>query len=122
MGRAHEIVDRIKIALPEAPVHTGVADAAEFDVVINATSLGLRDGDPSPIAIETLQPGALVCEVVMRETDTALLAGARQRACILHEGIHMLHGQLEERSEEHTSELQSLMRISYAVFCLKKKQ
>src|SRR3546814_3044637 len=29
--------------------------------------------------------------------------------------------QLEKRSEEHTSELQSLMRISYAVFCLKKK-
>src|SRR3546814_9501415 len=29
--------------------------------------------------------------------------------------------QLAERSEEHTSELQSLMRISYAVFCLKKK-
>src|SRR3546814_1358401 len=28
---------------------------------------------------------------------------------------------LERRSEEHTSELQSLMRISYAVFCLKKK-
>src|SRR3546814_8216165 len=28
---------------------------------------------------------------------------------------------VEERSEEHTSELQSLMRISYAVFCLKKK-
>src|SRR3546814_1348264 len=30
-------------------------------------------------------------------------------------------GTLLERSEEHTSELQSLMRISYAVFCLKKK-
>src|SRR3546814_2577265 len=30
--------------------------------------------------------------------------------------------QLENRSEEHTSELQSLMRISYAVFCLKKKK
>src|SRR3546814_16675155 len=29
---------------------------------------------------------------------------------------------VEERSEEHTSELQSLMRISYAVFCLKKKK
>src|SRR3546814_8512930 len=28
---------------------------------------------------------------------------------------------VDERSEEHTSELQSLMRISYAVFCLKKK-
>src|SRR3546814_2841719 len=31
------------------------------------------------------------------------------------------HGELGLRSEEHTSELQSLMRISYAVFCLKKK-
>src|SRR3546814_5062635 len=30
-------------------------------------------------------------------------------------------GQGQDRSEEHTSELQSLMRISYAVFCLKKK-
>src|SRR3546814_4566524 len=32
-----------------------------------------------------------------------------------------LRDQLRDRSEEHTSELQSLMRISYAVFCLKKK-
>src|SRR3546814_9693274 len=31
------------------------------------------------------------------------------------------HGRRAMRSEEHTSELQSLMRISYAVFCLKKK-
>src|SRR3546814_8300272 len=35
-----------------------------------------------------------------------------------HEKVHMF---VETRSEEHTSELQSLMRISYAVFCLKKK-
>src|SRR3546814_8111641 len=35
--------------------------------------------------------------------------------------IHLLTG-AEIRSEEHTSELQSLMRISYAVFCLKKKK
>src|SRR3546814_6608004 len=33
-------------------------------------------------------------------------------------GMHVCH----HRSEEHTSELQSLMRISYAVFCLKKKK
>src|SRR3546814_1941741 len=33
-----------------------------------------------------------------------------------------LHGGPLARSEEHTSELQSLMRISYAVFCLKKKK
>src|SRR3546814_10624302 len=36
--------------------------------------------------------------------------------------ISNLHSRPIERSEEHTSELQSLMRISYAVFCLKKKK
>src|SRR3546814_3081819 len=35
-------------------------------------------------------------------------------------GLYSGHG--ADRSEEHTSELQSLMRISYAVFCLKKKK
>src|SRR3546814_14102736 len=35
---------------------------------------------------------------------------------------HWCHVMAHERSEEHTSELQSLMRISYAVFCLKKKK
>src|SRR3546814_4838009 len=34
---------------------------------------------------------------------------------------HRRQGRFSKRSEEHTSELQSLMRISYAVFCLKKK-
>src|SRR3546814_6651313 len=37
------------------------------------------------------------------------------------DATHPAHNQLP-RSEEHTSELQSLMRISYAVFCLKKKK
>src|SRR3546814_4745192 len=35
--------------------------------------------------------------------------------------VEVMDAQLRSRSEEHTSELQSLMRISYAVFCLKKK-
>src|SRR3546814_8020169 len=37
-------------------------------------------------------------------------------------GRHREHGNAEQRSEEHTSELQSLMRTSYAVFCLKKNK
>src|SRR3546814_2788402 len=37
------------------------------------------------------------------------------------EGVQVLGVTESQRSEEHTSELQSLMRISYAVFCLKKK-
>src|SRR3546814_2300787 len=39
-----------------------------------------------------------------------------------HGPLHALLPQAAKRSEEHTSELQSLMRISYAVFCLKKKK
>src|SRR3546814_6460651 len=38
------------------------------------------------------------------------------------EGVQQALLKLIERSEEHTSELQSLMRISYAVFCLKKQK
>src|SRR3546814_8170209 len=42
---------------------------------------------------------------------------------VLREAIKMLAAKgMVVRSEEHTSELQSLMRISYAVFCLKKKK
>src|SRR3546814_5115783 len=42
--------------------------------------------------------------------------------CIGPQGFHNDAGFIAVRSEEHTSELQSLMRISYAVFCLKKKK
>src|SRR3546814_10784564 len=52
-------------------------------------------------------------------------AVAEQLLLELHERRSALVDQLrhpEPRSEEHTSELQSLMRISYAVFCLKKKR
>src|SRR3546814_8798770 len=53
----------------------------------------------------------------LRPPGTAIRANARSRT---RAGIQ--HGRrLDFRSEEHTSELQSLMRISYAVFCLKKK-
>src|SRR3546814_3488473 len=62
----------------------------------------------------------------------ACLAPALLRACIFRScraeqrasenvGIECI-GARRNRSEEHTSELQSLMRISYAVFCLKKKK
>src|SRR3546814_1821483 len=53
-------------------------------------------------------------------------AGEHAVALLLHPARRSRHRDLDAvdavaRSEEHTSELQSLMRISYAVFCLKKK-
>src|SRR3546814_6002308 len=47
---------------------------------------------------------------------------ARPPELLLQPADRLDHGDLRLRSEEHTSELQSLMRISYAVFCLKKKK
>src|SRR3546814_1074066 len=43
------------------------------------------------------------------------------RETVVHFGQRKIGARIGKRSEEHTSELQSLMRISYAVFCLKKK-
>src|SRR3546814_8675546 len=54
-------------------------------------------------------PAAAVVELDVRQHLVVALDTARSSRAIL-------------RSEEHTSELQSLMRISYAVFCLKKKK
>src|SRR3546814_4645292 len=66
--------------------------------------------------------------------DRAYVVGGRERGSHNRAGrsvrnhaevaVHLINAivhELLQRSEEHTSELQSLMRISYAVFCLKKK-
>src|SRR3546814_5931385 len=68
---------------------------------------------------------------IVRPTDSRLGIAGDNEAMAEDEGglQHQRHPGLEEkadkaapRSEEHTSELQSLMRTSYAVFCLKKKK
>src|SRR3546814_2466928 len=53
--------------------------------------------------------------------DVARAVVEQAQACIERGGLART-GRPGDRSEEHTSELQSLMRISYAVFCLKKKK
>src|SRR3546814_9949072 len=56
------------------------------------------------------------------DDDHRLMVQLINAACIArHDGGRTEALRVHERSEEHTSELQSLMRTSYAVFCLKKK-
>src|SRR3546814_6069172 len=62
----------------------------------------------------------LRCPQIQRLADRRLPGGRGDRHCRRSE--EQEHDQCSSRSEEHTSELQSLMRISYAVFCLKKKK
>src|SRR3546814_9135474 len=82
-------------------------------------AIGRRSGHgqlrgPAPFdRILVVEPERLRDEEALRKRVTADLAPER--------GIQQLAPH-DVRSEEHTSELQSLMRISYAVFCLKKKK
>src|SRR3546814_7811589 len=63
-----------------------------------------------------LVPGAAAPKLVTRDMLKTMKRGSVLVDIAIDQG-----GCFETRSEEHTSELQSLMRISYAVFCLKKK-
>src|SRR3546814_4240602 len=88
--------DEIGIALIAAPVFGVPAVAANGE--LNILAAGSQE------AISTVQP---LFDLLGKKTW--YLGDQPEHACIA-------------RSEEHTSELQSLMRISYAVFCLKKKK
>src|SRR3546814_7448925 len=69
-----------------------------------------RAGVQAPVALQHVA-------VIDRELDVGVVGVDREQ----HGGRPSLLPGEEHRSEEHTSELQSLMRISYAVFCLKTK-
>src|SRR3546814_10463433 len=69
-------------------------------------------------------PAELVDELLLAvaEHRCADVVGKRIASVNVDHGFVSLGCRCQGRSEEHTSELQSLMRISYAVFCLKKKK
>src|SRR3546814_5227214 len=67
--------------------------------------------------VNFLMTGALIAPVILFDQTTLSLFLPEGSAALEH-GRHLNH--IAVRSEEHTSELQSLMRISYAVFCLIK--
>src|SRR3546814_1073265 len=64
------------------------------------------------------QPATDGNEVTRDQAHAPVIESFAQRA---KANAFVTHTRAPDRSEEHTSELQSLMRISYAVFCLKKK-
>ncbi len=93
-ARAEALLGRLKKQFPEVDLSISDGNAQGFDVIINATSLGLRDEDALPLDPGTLSADALVCEAVVRDGDTALLAAARLRGCRVHPGQHMIYGQI----------------------------
>src|SRR3546814_8376049 len=79
--------------------------------------------NPNKSVIATLAALGAGADVVSIGELRRAMAGGVPANRIVFSGVGKTREELTEalRSEEHTSELQSLMRISYAVFCLKKK-
>src|SRR3546814_14847173 len=75
--------------------------------------------DALPISSDFCRASAIIASERVRASPTSRSEFAR--AFESRPSASVLASVVRRRSEEHTSELQSLMRISYAVFCLKKK-
>ena len=81
---------RIAGAYPGVRAEVSSADPAGYDLVVNATPLGMNDDDPLPFDVARLAPSTFVGEVVMKREMTPLLCGARARGCRYQVGSDML--------------------------------
>jgi shikimate dehydrogenase len=74
-------------------VHTtvqGTNDPAGFDLVINASPLGLNSDDPLPVPPDRLDRSAQVCDILMKNQPTPLLRAAMARGNAVQPGFDML--------------------------------
>ena len=85
---------RIRQHYSSLDVSAGNNDPTGFDLVVNATPLGMQDGDPLPVDVSRVSPKAMVGEVVMRTEITPFLAAARARGCATQVGTDMLFEQI----------------------------
>ncbi|MCB4769976.1 shikimate dehydrogenase [Ancylobacter sp. Lp-2] len=91
---ADELGRRLMRHYPDLRVATGSNDPSGFDIVVNATPLGMRPGDPLPVDVDRLSPSAFVGEVVLTHEITPFLAAARTRGCAFQIGTDMLFEQI----------------------------
>src|SRR3546814_10048230 len=101
----------IVVALDRDAGAAGEGDALDHVRVERALGQELGAADPGGLGVEDVDEQAA--------DDLALLLRIGHPGKPAEEEVPLVR---MDRSEEHTSELQSLMRISYAVFCLKKKK
>lgn len=110
---------RLRANYPGLEVATASKDPAGYDVVVNATPLGMKEGDPLPMDVERIDPATFVGEVVMKTEITPFLAAARARGCAYQVGTDMLFEQIPAYLEffgfgsTTADELRSVATISY---------
>ena len=116
---ADALAGRLREHYSRLTVRTGSNDPSGCDVVVNATPLGMRDGDPLPFDVSRLAPATFVGEVVMKQEMTALLRAAQARGCSFQVGTDMLFEQIPAYLEffgfpsTTADELRSIARIDY---------
>ena len=88
------LAGRLREHYPHLVVNAGSNDPAGHDLIVNATPLGMQDGDPLPFDVTRIAPTTFVGEVVMKQTITPLLAAAQARGCRIQVGTDMLYEQI----------------------------
>jgi len=96
---ADGLAERITKHYPTIEVGTGSADPAGYDLVVNATPLGMNAGDPLPVDVSRIAPSTFVGEVVMTHELTPFLRAARERGCRVQIGKDMLFEQIPAQLE-----------------------
>ncbi len=110
---------RLKSHYPKLEVTTGSADPAGYEIVVNATPLGMKEDDPLPLDVDRVSPSTFVGEVVMKEEITPFLAAARAKGCDYQVGTDMLFEQIPAYLEffglgtTTADELRKLAQIHY---------
>jgi shikimate dehydrogenase len=88
------LAERLKHEYPQIEVQIGSNDPDGHDLVVNATPMGMNEGDSLPMDVSRISPSALVGEVVMRTEMTAFLLAAKQQGCQIQKGSDMLFEQI----------------------------
>jgi shikimate dehydrogenase len=91
---AEALAVRLRAHHPALRVSTGSTDPAGSDIVVNATPLGMNDGDPLPMDVARIASSAFVGEVVMKSEITPFLKAAAERGCRVQVGVDMLFEQI----------------------------
>jgi shikimate dehydrogenase len=87
---AQALADRLRQHYPTLQVTTGSNDPTGYDIVVNATPLGMKPDDPLPLDLARVTPAMFIGEVVMKEEFTPLLRAARDKGCTVQVGTDML--------------------------------
>ena len=93
-GAAEGLGSRLEKYYPQMKVKAGSNDPAGYDIVVNATPMGMNAGDPMPVDVSRIAPSAFVGEVVMKQEMTGFLQAVKDRGCQYQVGTDMLFEQI----------------------------